>query len=106
MNDTLLLYTQDHLNKTYISECMPSHELLNVSCKLSKIKELGGQITNWDTSMVRDPVSQDIHHVLAFTTEQYYNTIFLEDLTTNLPVDSVILGSGFPGNISSATITG
>jgi len=56
--------------------------------------------------MVRNPYSQTVHHLLAYTTGKYYNTIFLRDLTDGSELDRLTLGSGFPGNISSLTITG
>lgn len=67
---------------TFISQCSPHHELLNVSCALVKKWDLGGSITNWETSMVRDPSTQEDHHILSYTVGSFYNKIFLEDLTT------------------------
>lgn len=56
--------------------------------------------------MVKNPYSQTTHHLVAYTTATYYNTIFLRDLTDGIELDRLTLGTGFPGNISSLTITG
>ena len=76
-NDTLLVYTQDKNNKLFTTTCKPHHELLQVHCNLTKTKQLGGQVTNWATSMVEDSYTQEDHHILAYTTQDVYNEIFL-----------------------------
>jgi hypothetical protein len=43
---------------------------------------MGGKITNWGTSVVREPLSQEEHHVLGYTTTSFYNMVFLYDLST------------------------
>lgn len=56
--------------------------------------------------MVINPYSQTEHHLLAYTTANFYNTIFLRDLTSGIDLDQLNLPKSFPGNISSVTISG
>ena len=55
---------------------------MEVSCNKTEVKDLGGKITNWATTIVKSPYTEVAHHLLAFTTGTYYNTIFIEDLTS------------------------
>lgn len=96
---------QDLNNKTHISYCYPDHQELNVVCNKTESKDVGGKVTNWATTIYYSPFSQSNHHVLAYTTELYYNRIFIEDLSNKLSAIAFNVSKGFPGNISSMTIT-
>ena len=77
-----MIYIQNDLNIMFISKCFPSHESLDVNCTLVQSKDMGGKITNWGTSVVREPLSQEEHHILGYTTASFYNMVFLYDLST------------------------
>jgi hypothetical protein len=96
---------QDVNNLTYISYCYPDHEEIGVTCNKTEVKSVGGRVTNWATTIYYSTFTQSSHHVLAYSTEQYYNKIFIEDLSNKLSAVELNLGRSFPGNISSLTIT-
>ena len=75
--DTLIIYLQDVTNKTYISYCYPDHQELGVICNKTETKDVGGRVTNWATTIYYSPFTQSTHHVLAYSTEKYYNRIFI-----------------------------
>lgn len=66
---------------------------------------MGGKVTNWATTIYYSPLAQTTHHVLAYSTDKYYNKIFIEDLSDQLASLELTLGRSFPGNITSLTIT-
>lgn len=73
----LMIYTQDNQNNTYTIVCHPRHREMDVACNNTGARDLGGKITNWATTMVLSPYTEVTHHLVAFTTGTYYNTIFL-----------------------------
>ena len=81
-----MIYTQDNNNNTFISYCHPKHEDIEVSCNKTEVKDVGGKITNWATTMVKSSYTEEIHHLLAYTTGTFYNTIFLNDLNSGQEV--------------------
>lgn len=101
----LIIYMQDVNNLTYINYCYPDHEELDVVCNKTETKDVGGKVTNWATTIYYSPFTQSDHHVLAYSTDKYYNKIFIEDLSKERTTIEVDLGKGFPGNITSLTIS-
>lgn len=97
---------QDNSNLTYISYCIPDHEEIDVICNETETKDLGGKVNNWATTFIDSVYTQQTHHLLAYTTLQYYNTIFLRDLGKRKDITEVVPGRSFAGNISSLSITG
>ncbi len=104
--DILLLYSQDKLNKTYVTLCSPNHRQLDVICKDAIELPTKGQINNWATSLFWSRYTLQMHHITAYTTTLHYNKVVIDDVTTKQSVIEIEQGKGFAGNVTNVQTYG
>lgn len=105
-NETLIIYLQDYTNVTYISLCSIGILSLDMYCNDTITEDIGGALKFFATALFESQHTLQYHHMIAYSTEEHGNRIFINDNTARRRLAELDFEDGFAGTVSSIEITG